>query len=65
MFLILLVQIKMHMTRKVLMHVKPHALIIHILQEIIVIVAIVLLSVYRHSLDYHAVNYVCLFNITN
>ena len=47
------------------MHVEPHALVIHILKKVVIVVAIIFLSVHRHSLNNYTVHNICFFDITD
>ena len=45
MVFILLEEIIMHMTREILVHVESHTLVFHILEKVVIVVAIVFITV--------------------
>ena len=47
------------------MHVKPHALVIHVFEKVVIVVAIIFLSVYRNSFNDYTVDDVSFFDITD
>jgi hypothetical protein len=65
MSLVLLHEVVMHVSWKILVHVKPHALVIHILEKVVIIVAVIFLSVHWHSLNDYTVHNVCFFDVTD
>ena len=63
MVLVLEHQVVVHVAREILVHVEPHSLVFHILKQVVVIVAVILITVDRNSLDDHAVHYVCVLDV--
>ena len=47
------------------MHVKPHALVIHVFEKVVIVVAVIFLSIHRHSLNDYTVDDVSFFDITD
>lgn len=65
MILIPLEKIVVHMSREVFVHVKSHALVLHVSQQVIVVIAVILIPDDRDPLNNHTVNNITLIDITD